>query len=270
MLLMEEQMKNYFSGKRILITGAASGIGYDLALVLKDWGVKLALSDIKPVPKAITQGTGEVLTYEADVTDPAPWFTIRDELLGKWGDIDIVIAAAGLGGINPATCFSQSIDHKTMSVNYFGTINTLLPFIDPMTKRGKGQLVGISSLAAYRGLPQAASYSASKAAQMTLLESWRLDLQSTGVGVCLIHPGFVATPMTDHGEFQMPFMISVRESSLFILKAIAGGKKQYAYPLLPALLSKINRILPNCIYDFLMPRLAPPKSKEPKLFSGKK
>lgn len=262
-------MKAYFAGKRILITGAASGIGSDLVVLLKGWGAVLALADILPIPKELTKGSSNILTYKADVTDPAPWISIRDELLTKWGQVDIVIAAAGVGGVNPANCFSQPMDHKTMSVNYFGTVNTLFPFIEPMKKKGEGQLVGICSLAAYRGLPQASSYSASKAAQMTLLESWRLDLQNTGIKVSCIHPGFVITPMTDHAEFEMPFMISVRESSLYILKAIAGRKKQYCYPWRPALLSELNRFLPNCIYDFLMPRISPSRSTAPKMFSVK-
>lgn len=256
-------MKEHFKGKRILITGAASGIGLDLALVLREWGAVLALADLRPLSYE------NVLTYVADVTDPAPWFKIRDDLMSKWGGVDIVIGAAGVGGINPATCFSSAMDNKVMSINYFGTINTFLPFVEPMTKKGEGQLVGICSLAAFRGLPQAASYSASKAAQMTLLESWRLDLAKTGIAISCIHPGFVATPMADHDEFEMPFKVSVRESTHLILKAILKKKKQYCYPWQMAWLSKLNRILPNVIYDFLIPRLSPSKASAPKLFSGK-
>ncbi|HXH76796.1 MAG TPA: SDR family NAD(P)-dependent oxidoreductase [Bacteriovoracaceae bacterium] len=261
-------MQSYFAGKRILITGAASGIGRDLAIVLKGWDAKLALVDIRPVPADVSSGGKEVLTFEADVTNPQPFLDIREKLLGKWGGIDIIIAAAGVGGINPATCFSVPLDHRIMSINYFGTINTMTPFIESMTKSRSGQLVGISSLAAFRGLPQAASYSASKAAQMTLLESMRLDLKKTGISVTCIHPGFVATPMADHDEFQMPFKVSPRKSSMLILKAIAKKKSQYSYPWQMAWLSKLNRLFPNCVYDFLMPRLSPSKATAPKLFSA--
>jgi short-subunit dehydrogenase len=256
-------MEAYFAGKRILITGAASGIGYDLALVLKEWGADLALVDIHPIP-----GEFQGRTYQVDVTDANRFLRIRDELLDKWGSLDIIIAAAGVGGINPAGCFSQSLDQRIMSINYFGTINAMMPFIESMLTKGAGQLVGISSLAAFRGLPQAASYSASKAAQMTLLESMRLDLNGKGIYVTCIHPGFVATPMADHDEFEMPFKVSPRRSSLLILKAIAKKKKQYSYPWQMAWLSRLNRILPNRLYDFLMPRLSPSKGSAPKLFSS--
>lgn len=261
-------MQQYFSGKRILITGAASGIGRDLAMVLREWGAKLALVDVRPVPPEVISTGSEVLAFEADVTDPRPFLRIRDELYSRWGAVDIVIAAAGVGGLNPGTNFSASMDHRVMSINYFGTVNTFQPFIESMMARRSGQLVGISSLAAFRGLPQAASYSASKAAQMTLLESLRLDLNPYNVAVTCVHPGFVATPMADHNDFQTPFKVSVRKSSHQILKAIVKKKKQHLYPWPMAMLSRLNRLLPNCVYDFLMPRINPPKATQPKLFAA--
>jgi short-subunit dehydrogenase len=255
-------MKNYYYQKKILITGAASGIAKDLAVVLKDLGAMIALVDIKKI-----EDNGD-LTFQADVSDAKRLKEIRDEILAKWGWVDIVIAAAGVGGLNPGRCFSQEMDYKTMAINYFGTVNTLMPFVDSMVKRGSGQLVGISSLAAFRGLPQAASYSASKAAQMTMLESLRLDLKGTGVFVTCIHPGFVETPMAAHKDFDMPFKVSARKSSLLILEAIKKKKKQFYYPWQMSWLSQLNRILPNCIYDFILLKLNPPKAIQPKLFSA--
>jgi short-subunit dehydrogenase len=257
-------MRAYFKGKRIFITGGASGIGKDLGVVLKDWGAKIALADIRPIQEASEND----LTFVADVTDPNAFLSIRDRLEKEWGGVDIVIAAAGVGGINPAQYFSTTLDHRTMSINYFGTVNTLFPFIGIMKAQGSGQLVGICSLAALRGLPQAASYSASKAAQMTLLESMRLDLNKTGISVTCIHPGFVDTPMTNHDEFQMPFKVSPRKSTMLILYAIAKKKSQFYFPWQMAWLSRLNRILPNAFYDFLMPRISPSKATEAKLFSS--
>ncbi len=261
-------LSDYFSGKRILITGAASGIARDLAMVLKDWNVKLALLDIQMLAAEDFEESQDVLTFKADVTKLEEMILMRAKLYEKWGGVDIVIAAAGVGGINPGQCFSQELDHKIMSINYFGTINTLTPFIELMKKNNTGQLVGICSLAGLRGLPQAASYSASKAAQMTMLESLRLDLKSSGISVSCIHPGFVATPMTNHKEFEMLFTVPVSDSTFHILKAIAKKKKQYFYPWPMAFLSKLNRLLPNWIYDFIMPILSPSKATTPKLLSA--
>lgn len=259
---------NQFSGKRILITGAASGIGRDLGMVLKNTKLKLALTDIQLLAKEDFEGDAEVLIFKSDVTSQLEMEKIRDHIFQAWGGVDIVVAAAGVGGINPGYCFSSDLDQKIMSINYFGTINTFVPFIEQMKKNQSGHLVGVCSLAALRGLPQAASYSASKAAQMTWLESVRLDLKEYNILVTSIHPGFVATPMANHKEFDMPFTVPVRKSSMLILKAIVKKKKQYFYPWAMAFLSQINRLLPNCIYDFLMPRLNPKRAKKARLLSA--
>ncbi len=257
-------MKGYFQGKTIVITGAASGIGKDLAEVLLEAGGKPILLDIQKV------NLPGCPSYQVDVTDLKAMREVAEEILRRNPRVDVVVAAAGVGGINPARNFSLELDRKIMSVNYFGTSNTLIPYVDHMRKNGSGHLVGISSLAAFRGLPNAGSYSASKAAQMTLLESLRLDLKGSGVTVSCIHPGFVATPMAEHDEFDMPFMVSVRKSSELILRAIAGKASQTGYPWQMSLLSRINRLLPNCVYDFLMPRLSPAKESRPKLLSSLK
>jgi len=103
---------------------------------------------------------------------------------------------------------------------------------------------------------------------MTMLESLRLDLKGTGIFVSCIHPGFVETPMAAHKDFDMPFKVSARKSSLLILEAIKKKKKQYYYPWQMSWLSQLNRILPNCIYDLILSKLNPPKASQPKLFSG--
>jgi hypothetical protein len=261
-------MKEFYKNKKIVITGAASGIGRDLALLLNQFGATLFLIDIQQIEQDQFENLASISFYKGDVTHQSQMNSIKDEILSKTSLIDIVIAAAGVGGLNPGMNFSIPTDQKVMSINYFGTINSLVPFIESMIKNHSGHLVGISSLAAYRGLPQAASYSASKAAQMTLLESLRLDLKKSGIYVSSIHPGFVETPMANHSDFEMPFKVSVRKSSFLILKAIMKKKKQYAYPWPMALLSKINRFLPNFIYDFLLPRLNPPQVTNAKIFSG--
>lgn len=261
-------MKDYFKNKKILITGAASGIGKDLSLVLHDWGAELFLIDLKKVDLTLYENLKFVTSFEADVTNEESLIQIKNEIFKKIDSVDIIIAAAGVGGLNPGKNFSAQMDRKVMSINYFGTINSITPFLDSMIKKRKGQIVGISSLAAFRGLPAAASYSASKAAQMTMLESLRLDLLGSGVDVTCIHPGFVETPMANHSDFDMPFKVSARKSSLLILKAIKKRKKQYCYPWPMAILSKINRLLPNCVYDFLLPKLNSPQANTPKLFSA--
>lgn len=253
-------IKKFYNGKNIVITGASSGIGKDLALLLAESGASLALSArrrelLEEVREECSSFGAETFIFRSDVTSRGEMEIMRDELRGRWDGVDLVIANAGVGGLNPAKVFDLDIHRTTVDVNLVGMANTLVPFIPDMIERRSGCLVGISSLAAFRGLPGAASYSATKAAQKVFLESFRVDLRKYGIRVVSIHPGFIETPMTDHNDFQMPFMMPVRKSSLLIAGAIMKGKSVYLYPWQMRLLTGINKRLPDFIYDRLIPRL---------------
>ncbi len=252
---MKDGSSGFGSGLNIVITGAASGIGAGLAAAFGSSGARLALVDLRG--ERLQSSAAHALSFTADVTDPERMRKVASEILSAWGHVDVVIAAAGVGAINPGFNFSAELDHKVMSINHLGTVNTLAPFIASMIARRSGHLVGICSLAALRGLPMGASYSASKAAQMTWLESMRLDLRPFGVGVSCIHPGFVATPMAAHSRFSMPLKVSVESSTRIIMRAIATRKSQTYYPWPMGLLSRLNRVLPNWLYDLMISRLSP-------------
>jgi short-subunit dehydrogenase len=181
----------------------------------------------------------------------------------------VVIANAGLGGTNPGYAFSREMDERVMAVNYTGMVNTLMPFVPGMIARGRGALVGICSLAGLRALPNAASYCASKAAQAAFLESMRLDLAPSGITVTCVHPGFIRTPMTEHDEFQMPFMVSAEHAAALTLRAIERRRSQVYFPRLMGWLARFNRLLPNWLSDFAARRIAGARDKQPKLFLGK-
>ncbi|MBF0106596.1 MAG: SDR family NAD(P)-dependent oxidoreductase [Deltaproteobacteria bacterium] len=254
-------MKNFYHNKTILITGASSGIGKDLALFYSAFNTKLILLArredlLKQIQDECQKNGSEVLIFAADVSDRKKMEAIASDVLNQWGFVDIVIANAGVGGLNPADHFSLDLNQKFVAINILGLAYTLVPFIDSMKQNKKGILVGISSLAAFRGLPKAASYSSSKAAQGVFLESLRVDLKKYGISVCSIHPGFIETPMTDHDEFKMPFMVPVRKSSILIAKAIKRKKAVYLYPWPMRILTYINKKLPVCVYDYLVPRLS--------------
>ncbi|MFH1468840.1 MAG: SDR family NAD(P)-dependent oxidoreductase [Pseudomonadota bacterium] len=254
-------MERHFKGKTVLLTGASSGIGQDLALVLAGWGCKLVLvarraEKLAELAAACEAAGAEVQVCAADVADRARMAEVAREAQDRFGFVDIVIANAGVGGLNPARHFDLDMHAQTFAINVLGTANTLAPFIAPMVAAGRGQLVGVSSLAAFRGLPNAASYSSSKAAQARMLESWRVDLRPHGVAVSCIHPGFVVSPMTDHSAFTMPFMVKTRASSLIIARAIARRRAVTLYPWPMRLLTLLNRVMPCWLYDRLMPRLS--------------
>jgi short-subunit dehydrogenase len=139
---------------------------------------------------------------------------------------------------------------------------TFAPFIAPMRQRGQGRLVGIASVAGIRGLPGAGAYSASKAAAFAYLESLRVELLGSGVKVVTIAPGYVATPMTEHNPYPMPFLLTADEAARRFVLAIERGASYTVIPWQMGLVAKGLRLLPNWLYDRLFAR-APRKPRMP-------
>ncbi len=254
-------LKRHFSGKTIVITGAASGIGQDLAQLFASYGANLAISDLRLEPleevaASCSESGAEVLARAADVSDAAAMKELAAEVLDRWGHADLVIANAGMGGLNPADAFDPEIHRRTLEVNGMGLANTVAPFIPGMVERRSGHLACVASLAAFRGLPNAASYSSTKAYQSTFMESLRVDLRKHGVAVTCLYPGFVRTPMTDHDAFDMPFMVPVREASLLMARALMRRRARYLFPWQMRWLTLLNRLLPCWLFDRLVPALS--------------
>jgi len=124
------------------------------------------------------------------------------------------------------------------------------------------RLVGIASVAGIRGLPGSEAYSASKAAAIVYLESLRLEMRDSGVKVVTIAPGYVATPMTAHNPYPMPFMLPATEAARRFARAIARGSSYTVIPWQMGVVAKLLRLLPNPLYDRLFAR-APRKPRRP-------
>ena len=139
---------------------------------------------------------------------------------------------------------------EVMDINVLGTVHTFAPFIAPMRAARRGALVGIASVAGFRGLPGAGAYSASKAAAITYLESLRLELAGSGVAVVTICPGYVATPMTDGNPYPMPFLMSPERAAASIARAIEHRRRFYVLPWQMAVVGRLLRLLPRPLYDF--------------------
>lgn len=269
---MGHALRSYYQDKVVLITGAGSGLGRSLGLLLSEMGAKLILTDfnaknLEDVVALVSKKTACEWGL-ADVTNKEELLKLKLKIPANW-PVDIVIANAGVGGINPADNFSLEIDKTIMNVNYFGVVNTLSLFLEEMKKKRCGHLVGISSLASLRGLPSACSYSASKAAVNNLLESWRLDLAPLNIKVSCIRPGFIKSPMTNHKVFPLPFMVTSEEAAEQVLLSIAKYNKTSSFPWPMALLSFFNKWLPIFLYDFLLPKVNPRKKDtvlQPRIF----
>jgi short-subunit dehydrogenase len=144
--------------------------------------------------------------------------------------------------------------------NVLGIVNTFAPFMGAMRERRRGVLVGIASIAGFRGIPGSSAYSASKAAAIAYLESLRVELRGSGVAVVTVCPGYIATPMTAGNPYPMPFLMQPDVAARKIAHAIDRRKRFYVLPWPMALAGRVLRVLPRPIYDRVFAR-APRKPR---------
>ena len=176
------------------------------------------------------------------------------------GPIDILVANAGMSVASPADQMDASVFETVMATNFTGAVNCFDAVIPQMIKRKQGQLVSISSLASFRGLPQSGAYCASKAALSTMTESMRIDLKPHNIDVSLIFPGFIKTPLTDRNQYKMPLLMGTDKGVEEIFKAIQRKKLYYAFPAPLSILVKSLRFLPVRLYDRAMSNVKNKKS----------
>jgi short-subunit dehydrogenase len=150
--------------------------------------------------------------------------------------------------------YSEFVKHQ--EVNLFGFASCISEILPKMIESNQGVIAGVSSVAGYRGLSGGAAYGASKAAQLNLLESLRVDLQKTGVRVQTISPGFVKTPMTATNDFPMPFLISAEAAAKAIVDGLERGKAEIVFPLPMSILMKSAKLIPQSIWPKLFSRSA--------------
>jgi short-subunit dehydrogenase len=249
----------HWTDKTVMITGASSGIGRGVALELANRGAQLGLvarrSDLlEQTVGQIKKSGGRGLALVADVNDEHSIRAAADQLRREFGQIDVLIANAGIGGASHAVDLQSSQFANIINVNVLGAVNSVTAVLPEMAKRGSGHLVAISSLAAYRGLPKSAAYCSSKAALSSFFETLRLDLRGSGVDVTIIHPGFIKTPLTAGREANMPFLMELDDAVRKIVNAIEKRKKSYAFPWQLASIVRLGMIMPNWMYDRIASR----------------
>jgi len=204
-----------------------------------------------------------VSVYALDVTDAAALDAAARDFIARHGVPDIVIANAGISAGTRADLASDiAVLSRIMHTNVVGLAATLQPFVAPMRERGSGALVGIASVAGFRGLAGAGAYSASKAAAITWLEAMRLELHGSGVDVVTICPGYIATPLTAANRHPMPFLLDAPEAARRIARAIAAKKRLAIIPWQMRMVFFVLRRMPNRLYDRLFAR-APRKHRDP-------
>jgi short-subunit dehydrogenase len=248
---------------RVFITGASSGLGAALASHYARHGATLGLVARRADALETVRGRLETtsLAYIADVADLAAMRAAANDFIARHGAPDIVIANAGISiGTLGAEAEDLPILEHVLRTNVVGLAATLTPFVAPMRERASGILAGIASIAAFRGLPGAGAYCASKAAAIRWLESLRVELHGSGVAVVTICPGYIDTPMTHLNKYRMPFLLSAEEGAQRIARAIEARRALAVIPWQMALVGYCLRRLPAWLFDRLGAR-APRKRR---------
>ncbi|MFT7668083.1 MAG: short-subunit dehydrogenase [Planctomycetota bacterium] len=249
--------------KNAFITGASSGIGQAMALELSRRGTRVVLAArrldrLQGLARTIRAAGGEAEICELDVTDSKAVFGSIAHWDESVGGLDLVIANAGVGSVGPASKLAWGDVQDVVQVNFVGAIATLLAGKDVMISRGKGTLVGVSSLAGVRAMPESGAYSATKAGLQNFLETLELDLRHLGLRVVDIQPGFVRSEMTEDIEFKMPFFMEVDDCAVRCIDGIEAGRSVISFPWQLAWpLRMFGRIVPRAFWRVLARGMKP-------------
>ena len=247
-----------WAGKRVWLIGASSGIGLACAQALAVAGAQVVVSarnvdgliawpGIYPVPMDVTDAASvQAATAQVEAT------MLQPPSLG--GPLDLVVYCAGHYHAQRATAFDLADMLRHQEVNYAGALRVLDAVLPLLLAQGQGHISLVSSVAGWRGLPNGLAYGPTKAALTHLAESLYLDLQDRGIGVSVINPGFVATPLTAQNNFQMPALMTPDQAATAMLKGWAQGAFDIHFPKRFTLWLKLLRLLPYRWYFALVRR----------------
>ncbi len=249
--------------KVVLLTGASSGIGYQLAKNLANEGVKLALLSrrldiLEKLSQALNKKTF-VRIYKCDVTIKQQVQETVVQIKKDFGKINIAILNSGVGANSSALDYNSDAAEKVFNTNVLGVIYFIEQLIPDFISEKRGAIVGLSSLGDGKGFPKSGFYSASKAALTILLESLRIELKKFNVKVVTVKPGFIKTPMTNKNKFKMPFLMNVEKASLIIINGLKKDKRIIEFPWQTTIGAKILRMIPTKWFEAFASNALPNK-----------
>lgn len=241
--------------KSVVITGASSGIGAALAREFASRGYNIALcarriEKLESLKQELAQKNSNIKVISAalDVNELDTVATVLNELKSSLGSLDIVIANAGITGVRRTGSGDLTVDKQVLQTNLYGAIATIDAGVAIFREQGFGQIVGMSSFSAFRGIPGSAAYSASKAALTNYLQAVGTELyRKKDIKVTVIHPGFIRTEIDDNID-KFPFVIDADKAANTMANAIEKGKSDIVVPNWPwALLRKVMPKLPESV-----------------------
>ena len=239
--------------KKIWITGASSGIGKALALKFakENWLVAISARR-EEILDQIAQNEN-ISSFPLDVTDDSNVQKCLSSILNKFNTLDLCVFCSGAYDPTLEQEINKEQIRKIMEVNFFGVLNCIKAVEDHFKSKKKGQISIVSSVAAYRGLPNSSGYGPSKAALTNLTESLYFDFKKHNVKISLISPGFIKSQLTDQNTFNMPFIKTPEfAANKIYVGLIKNNSFEIHFPKELTLFLKILRILPYRIYLFLI------------------
>jgi len=239
--------------KKIWITGASSGIGRALALKFAEENWLVAISARRKKLLDELAKNENISAFDLDVTDENLVEARFRDIIDKFKNLDLCVFCSGAYDPKLEQEINKEQIRKIMDINFFGVLNCIKAVEDYFKNKKEGHISIVSSIAAYRGLPNSSGYGPSKAALTNLTESLYFTFKKHNVRISLISPGFIKTPLTNQNKFNMPFIKTPEFAANKIYDGlIKSNSFEVHFPKQLTLFLKFLRILPYKIYLFLI------------------
>ncbi|MBF9029604.1 SDR family NAD(P)-dependent oxidoreductase [Rhodobacterales bacterium HKCCE3408] len=236
-----------WDGKRYWLVGASEGLGREVALKLSRMGVEVIVSarSEERLQDLVAELPGRASYVPVDVSDPASVATAFAEV----GEIDGFLYLAGAYWPMKTTEWDGEKAEAMVQVNLLGAMRCLAHVVPAFVERDRGHIVLTGSLSAFRGLPGAIGYGASKAGIASLAETMQGDLRGTGVEVQVVHPGFIKTRLTEKNDFTMPMIMEPDAAAAEFVDHMATDHFQKSYPVPFSWLFRLTNLMPLWLFN---------------------
>lgn len=251
------------SARCVWIIGASpGGLGAALAHLYAEAGAKVVVSARSEAKlNDITGQSANISALPVDVTDRGTLPDKAEEATRRLGGLDLVIFCAAvwhpmdLGGLDPIKV------EQSMATNFIGVVNIAVAILPILRTQKNPQIVLVSSVAGYRGLPKSAAYGPSKAALINFAEGLRPEFDREGISLSVVNCGFIDTPMTAENDFPMPFIMTADEAAKRMIKGLESRRFEITFPRRMTFAMKSLRIMPYALFFWLIRRFVLPGPK---------